>query len=71
MHKTVQIKKILNKNQEIVRQQLKSIYCQTAATENIKKLDIKILEKSINQNAFIEILITLIVVYNLSFYVIE
>jgi hypothetical protein len=48
MHKTVQIEKILNKNQEIVRQQLKSIYCQTAATENTEELDMKILKKSIN-----------------------
>jgi hypothetical protein len=48
MHKTVQIKKILNKNQKIVRQQLKSIYYQTAATGNTEELDIKILKKSIN-----------------------
>jgi hypothetical protein len=48
MHKTVQIEKILNKNQKIVRQQFKSIYCQTAATEDIEKLDMKILKKFIN-----------------------
>jgi hypothetical protein len=71
MHKTVQIEKILNKNQEIVRQQLKSIYYQAAATENTEELDMKILKKFINQNVFIETLIILIVIHNLSFCVIE
>jgi hypothetical protein len=48
MHKTVQIEKILSKNQKIVRQQLKSIYCQTAAIRNTEELDMKILKKFIN-----------------------
>jgi hypothetical protein len=48
MHKTIQIKKVLSKNQKVVRQQLKSIYCQITATEDIEELDMKILEKSIN-----------------------
>jgi hypothetical protein len=48
MHKTIQNEKILSKNQKIVRQQFKSIYYQTAATGNIKELNMKILEKSIN-----------------------
>jgi hypothetical protein len=48
MHKTVQIEKILSKNQKIVRQQFKSIYYQAAAIENTEKLNIKILKKFIN-----------------------
>ena len=48
MHKTVTIKQGLSKNQEIVRQQLKSIYRQAVENRDTKELDIKILEKSIN-----------------------
>ena len=71
MHKTVIIEKGLSKNQEVVRQQLKSIYSQAAATEDTEELDIKILEKSINQNTLTEALVTLIIIHNLSFCVVE
>ena len=71
MHKMVIIEKGLSKNQEVVRQQLKSIYCQAAATGDTEELDIKILEKSINQDALTEALVTLIIVHNLSFCVVE
>ena len=71
IHKTVVIEQGLSKNQVIVRQQLKSIYCQAAANRDTKELDIEILEKSINQDALTEALVTLIVVHNLSFCVVE
>jgi hypothetical protein len=70
-HKAVQLEKVLTKSQEIVRQQLKSIYCQAAATGDTEELDAKILKKSINQDALNEALVTLIVVHNLSFCMVE
>jgi hypothetical protein len=70
-HKTVIIEVGLSKNQEVVQQQLKSIYHQAAATRDTEELDIKILEKSINQDALTEALVTLIVVHNLLFCTVE
>jgi hypothetical protein len=40
-------------------------------TRDIKELDIKILEKSISQDTLIKALVTLIIVHNLSFYVVK
>jgi hypothetical protein len=71
VHKTVIIEQGLSKNQEVVQQQLKSIYRQAAANGDTKELDIEILEKSINRDALTEALVTLIVVHNLSFCVVE
>jgi hypothetical protein len=70
-HKTVIIELGVSKSQEVVRQQLKSIYRQAAASGDTEELDKKILEKSINQDALIEALVTLIVLHNLSFCVVE
>jgi hypothetical protein len=70
-HKTVIIEKGMSKNQEVVQQQLKSIYRQAAATGDTEELDMKILENSINQDALTEALVTLIVVHNLSFCAVE
>ena len=71
MHKTVIIELGVSKSQEVVRQQLKSIYRQAAASGDTEELDKKILEKSINQDVLTEALVTLIVLHNLSFYVVE
>jgi hypothetical protein len=70
-HKTVIIELGVSKSQEVVRQQLKSIYRQAAASGDTEELDKKILEKSINQDALIEALVTLIVLHNLSFCIVE
>jgi len=61
----------VSKNQLVVQQQLKQLYSLYAATGDTKELDLKILEGSIQQDALLEALITLIVVHNLSFCLVE
>jgi hypothetical protein len=70
-HKTVVIEPPLSKNQQVVRQQLIQIYHQAAANGDTIELDKEILTKSINQDALTEALVTLIVLHNLSFCVVE
>jgi hypothetical protein len=70
-HPHVEIEKGVSKNQLVVQQQLKQLYSLCAATRDTKELDLKILKGSIQQDALLEALITLIVVHNLSFCLVE
>jgi hypothetical protein len=70
-HPHVKIEKGVSKNQLVVQQQLKQLYSLCAATRDTKELDLKILEGSIQQDALLEALITLIVVHNLLFCLVE
>jgi len=71
MHPHINLKASVSKNQLAIQQQLKDIYRQASATGDTEELDLQILKKSINKAALIKALISLIIIYNLSFYIVE
>ncbi len=70
-HPHITVKKSVSKNQKTVREQLKQLYRQTKSSEDTKGFNLEILESYLNVPAFIEALITLIVVRNLSYRIIK
>jgi hypothetical protein len=70
-HYCITIEKALSKNQVEVNQQLKQLYHQAKGTSATSELDTKILKAQLNKLVITEALISLIVVQNLSFCLVE
>jgi hypothetical protein len=70
-HPLVIIEKATNKKQEIVNQQLRQLYRQAKTNGNAEEFSLEVLETSFDQSILLETLITLIVVRNLSFTIVE
>jgi hypothetical protein len=70
-HPLVIIEKPMSKNQEAVNQQLKQLYRQAETNGDTKDFNLEVLEASLNVLALTEALVTLIVVRNLSFAIVE
>lgn len=70
-HHRITIEKALSKNQIEVNHQLWYLYCQAEATGSADELNSEILRSQLNKIVIIEALISLIVVRNLSFCLIE
>ncbi len=70
-HPEITIKKALSKTQEAVKQQLRQLYHQAEATGEAEEFDLEILEASLNTTVLTEALISLIVVRNLSYAIVE
>ena len=61
----------MNKKQEVVNQQLRQLYNQAKTNGDTTKFNLEVLEASLNKLVLLEALITLIVVQNLSFTMVE
>jgi hypothetical protein len=70
-HHCITVEKALSKNQVEVNQQLKQLYHQAEGTGATSELDTKILKAQLNKLVITEALISLIVVRNLSFCLVE
>ena len=70
-HYCITVEKALSKNQVEVNQQLKQLYYQAEGTGTTNELDTKILKAQLNKLVITEALISLIVVRNLSFCLVE
>ena len=67
----ITIEKALSKNQAIVQQQLKQLYHQAKANSKADEFNTEILEACLDKSVITEALISLIVVQNLSFALVE
>jgi hypothetical protein len=67
----ITVEKALSKNQVAVNKQLKQLYYQAKANSKTDKFDTEILEACLDTTVITEALITLIVVQNLSFCLVE
>ena len=70
-HPYITIKKSVSKNKEAVREQLRQLYRQAESNRDIKGFNLEVLESCLNMPAFIKALISLIVVRNLSYRMVE
>jgi hypothetical protein len=70
-HHDIIIKKPLSKNQEAINQQLKQYYYETEVSGDTIELNTEILKKHLFQEVITEALVTLIVIRNLSFCIVE
>jgi hypothetical protein len=70
-HHGITIEKALSKNQIEVNHQLRQLYCQAEATSGADELDSEILRAQLNKTVITEALISMIVVRNLSFCLVE
>jgi hypothetical protein len=70
-HPEITIKKAPRKNQEAVSQQLRQLYFQATENGETEEFDTTILNASLNTTVLTEALISLIVVRNLSFTIVE
>ena len=70
-HYYITVEKALSKNQVEVNQQLKQLYYQAERTSATNELNTKILKAQLNKLVITEALISLIVVRNLSFCLVE
>ena len=70
-HPLIVIKKPVSKNQVIMNQQLRQLYHQAKANKDTKEFDLDILKASLDQKVLTKALITLIVVRNLLFAMVE
>jgi hypothetical protein len=70
-HPEITIEKALSKNQEAVNRQLRLLHRQAEVNGDAKEFDFEILEASLNTTVLTEALISLIVVRNLSFTMVE
>lgn len=70
-HPEVIIEKALSKTQEAVKRQLRQLYHQAETTGEAEEFDLEILEASLNTTVLTEALISLIVVRNLSYAMVE
>ena len=61
----------MNKKQEVVNQQLRQLYNQAKTNGDTTEFNLEVLEASLNKPVLLEALITLIVVQNLSFTMVE
>ena len=70
-HPLVIIEKTVSKNQEVVNQQLRQLYRQAKANGDTKDFNLEVLKASLNVPVLTKALITLIVVRNLLFTIVE
>jgi len=70
-HHQIIIEKALSKNQVAVNKQLKQYYQQANGTSEREEFDTEVLEASLNTSIITEALVTLIVVQNLSYCLVE
>jgi hypothetical protein len=70
-HHDIIVEKSLSKNQVIVNEQLKQMYHDAEVSGDTTELDTEILKKHLFQAVITEALVTLIVVRNLSFCIVE
>jgi hypothetical protein len=70
-HPTIVIKKPLSKKQEVVEQQLRQLYIQAKANRDTDKFHLEVLRACLNDEVVLEALITLIVVRNLLYNLVE
>ena len=70
-HHQIYVKKRKSKNQEAVNHQLRQLYYQAQANDNIDDFNLEILQSYLNKGVITEALISLIVVRNLSFCLVE
>ena len=70
-HPTITIEKLLSKKQEAVQQQLQQLYIQAKANGEIDGFHLEVLGACLNDEVVLEALITLIVVRNLSYNLVE
>jgi hypothetical protein len=65
------IKKGLSKKQELVKEQLQELYIQARASRDIDEFHLEVLGTCLNNTVVLEALITLIVVRNLPYNLVE
>jgi hypothetical protein len=70
-HHQIIVEKALSKNQVVVNKQLRQYYQQANGTSEREEFDTEILEASLNTSIITEALITLIIVRNLSYCLVE
>jgi len=70
-HPTIVIEKPLSKKQEVVEQQLRQLYIQAKANGDTDEFHLEVLGACLNDEVVLEALITLIVVRNLSYNLVE
>ena len=70
-HPHITVEKSVSKNQEAVREQLRQLYRQAESSGDTEGFNLEVLESYLNMPTFIEVLVALIVVQNLSYYMVE
>ena len=70
-HYKIIVNKTKNKTNTTISKQLKQYYYQAKVNSNIIKFDFKVLKKYLFQVIITEALVTLIIIRNLSFYIIK
>ena len=70
-HPLISIEKAMNKKQEVVNQQLRQLYRQAKTNGDTEEFNLEVLKASLDEPVLLEALITLIVVRNLSFTMVE
>jgi hypothetical protein len=70
-HSHIVIEKSISKNQQVVHHQLRQLYHQAIANGDTKEFDLKILDAAIDKDVLTKALISLIVIQNLSFCIVE
>lgn len=70
-HPHIVIEKSVSKNQQVVHHQLEQLYRQAIANGDTEEFDLKILDGAINKDVLTEALISLIIIRNLSFCIVE
>jgi len=70
-HHQITIKKALSKNQAIIQQQLRQLYQQAKSNGKAKQFDTKVLKACFDKLVITKALISLIIVRNLSFALVE
>ena len=71
IHHQITIEKAPSKNQVIVKQQLRQLYCQAKANSETDEFNTEILKACLDTAVITEALVSLIVVRNLSFALVE
>lgn len=70
-HKGITLEKAPSKNQEAVNQQMRQLYRQAQASGDTEDFDLEVLESCLSPAVITEALVTLIVVRNLSYAIVE
>jgi len=66
-HPHITVEKSVSKNQEAVREQLRQLYRQAESSGDTEGFNLEVFKSYLNMPAFIEALVTLIVIRNLSY----
>jgi hypothetical protein len=70
-HKGITLEKALSKNQEAVNEQIRQLYRQAQASGDTEDFDLEVLESCLNPAVITKALVTLIVIRNLSYAIVE